>query len=148
MATVLQDAKGRTLVDFRPHSQTINSDLYVQTLKTLQKHFRSVWPYKMLPKFSFNTTTYDHTILKTQEAITNIKWTVLPHPPYYPDLASWDFHLYGALKIANCGQGLGSVDQITEEVKKWSVQNLNWDNKRTDALVTCWHKAVKVMEIM
>jgi hypothetical protein len=43
---------------------------------------------------------------------------------------------------------LGSVDQVTEEAKKWCVQNLNWDKKKTDALVTRWHKAVKVMEIM
>jgi hypothetical protein len=88
MVTVLQDAKRRTLVDIMPHSQTINSDLYVQTLKTLQKHFRRVQPYKMLLKFSFNITTYDHTSLKTQEAITNLKCTVLPHPPYNPDFAS------------------------------------------------------------
>jgi hypothetical protein len=88
MATVLQDAKGRTLVDIMLHSQSINSDLYVQTLKTLQKHFRRVQPHKTLLKFSFNMTTYDHTSLKTQEAITNLKWTVLPHPPYSPDLVS------------------------------------------------------------
>jgi len=80
--------KGRTLVDIMPHSQSINSDLYVQTLKTLQKHFRRVRPHKMLLKISCNMTTYDHTSLKTQEAITNLKWTVLPHPPYSPDLAS------------------------------------------------------------
>jgi len=43
---------------------------------------------------------------------------------------------------------LGSADQVTEEVKKWRVQNLNWDKKRIDALVTWWHEALKVMEIM
>ena len=147
-ATILRDAKGTTSVDIMPHSQTINSDLYVQTLKTLKKHFRMVQPHKMFLKFSFNMTTYDHTSLKIQEAITNLKWTVLPHTPYSPDLASWDFHLFGALNGANCGQRLGSADQVTEEVKKWRVQNLNWDKKRIDALVTWWHEALKVMEIM
>jgi hypothetical protein len=43
---------------------------------------------------------------------------------------------------------MGSVDQVTEEAKKWHIQNLNWDKKRLDALVTHWHKAVKVTEIM
>jgi hypothetical protein len=89
----------------------------------------------MLLKFSFNTTIYDHTSLKIQETTTNLKWVALPHPPSSPDLASWDFQLFGALKGANCGKGLGSVDQVNKEVKKWHVQNLNCDKKRTDALV-------------
>jgi hypothetical protein len=42
MATVFWDADGVILVDIMPHGQTINSDLYVQTLKTLQKHIRRV----------------------------------------------------------------------------------------------------------
>jgi histone-lysine N-methyltransferase SETMAR len=38
------------------------------------------------------------TNLKTREAITKFGWTVLPHPPYSPDLAPSDFHLFGAVK--------------------------------------------------
>jgi hypothetical protein len=36
--------------------------------------------------------------LKTQKAITKLGWTVLPHPPYSPDLAPPDLHLFRALK--------------------------------------------------
>jgi histone-lysine N-methyltransferase SETMAR len=39
-----------------------------------------------------------HTGLKTGEAITEFGWTVLPYPPYSPDLAPSDFHLIGTLK--------------------------------------------------
>jgi len=28
----------------------------------------------------------------------------LPHPPYSPDLASSDFHLFGTLKDVACGR--------------------------------------------
>jgi len=35
MATVFWDAEGVILVDIIPCGQTINSDLYIQTLKTL-----------------------------------------------------------------------------------------------------------------
>jgi histone-lysine N-methyltransferase SETMAR len=52
----------------------------------------------MLLKASFNMTTHDHTRLKTQEAITKLGWIVLPYPPYSPDLAPSDFHLFAALK--------------------------------------------------
>jgi hypothetical protein len=42
-----------------------------------------------------------HTSLKTLEAITKFSWTVLPNPPYSPDVASSDFHLFGALKMVS-----------------------------------------------
>jgi hypothetical protein len=42
MATVFWDAEGVIFVDIMPCGQTINSDLYIQTLKNLQKHLRRV----------------------------------------------------------------------------------------------------------
>src|ERR1043165_1232827 len=39
-----------------------------------------------------------HTALRTQQMIQKIGWTRLPHPPYSPDLAPSDYHLFGAMK--------------------------------------------------
>ena len=39
-----------------------------------------------------------HTGLKTMEHIVNYGWTVVPHPPYSPDLVPSDFHLFGPMK--------------------------------------------------
>jgi histone-lysine N-methyltransferase SETMAR len=52
--------------------------------------------------------------LKTQEAITKRGWTVLPHPPYSPDLAPSDFHLFSALKDTIHGKRFES-DKVTEK---------------------------------
>jgi hypothetical protein len=46
MATVFWDAERLILVDIMPHGQTLNSDLYIQALKNLQKHLRRVRPHK------------------------------------------------------------------------------------------------------
>jgi len=35
----------------------------------------------------------------TLEKIENIGWEVLRHPPYSPDLASSDYHLFGFVKM-------------------------------------------------
>jgi hypothetical protein len=76
----------------------------------------------MLLKSAFNMAT--HTSLKTQEAITEFRWTVLPHPPYITDLALSGFHLFGAFKDAVCGKGFGSHYEVIDEVKMWlGVQN-------------------------
>jgi len=51
----------------------------------------------MLLKYSFSTTPLDHTqVSKRREQSKNL--AVLPHPPYSPDLAPSDCHIFGALK--------------------------------------------------
>jgi hypothetical protein len=63
---------------------------------------------KILLKSSFNMTAHDHTRLETQEAVTELRQTFPVHPPYSPDLACSDFHLFGALKDAIDGRKFGS----------------------------------------
>jgi histone-lysine N-methyltransferase SETMAR len=42
--------------------------------------------------------------LKTvsKDKITKLGWTTLPHPPYSPDVAPSDHHLFGKLKGSLC----------------------------------------------
>jgi hypothetical protein len=60
---------------------------------------------KMVLKFSFNTTTHND----TQETITKLRRTVLPHTPHSSDLAPSELHLFAAHKDAisrkRCGSG-------------------------------------------
>jgi histone-lysine N-methyltransferase SETMAR len=75
--------------------------------------------------------------------------TVLPHPPYSPDLAPSDFHLLGALNDAIRGKRFGSDDEITEEAKKWlQVQDSDWYKTGIHDPVSSWRKVVKFTEIM
>jgi histone-lysine N-methyltransferase SETMAR len=39
-----------------------------------------------------------HTFRATQERIQELQWKRLEHPPYSPDLAPSDFHLFSPLK--------------------------------------------------
>jgi histone-lysine N-methyltransferase SETMAR len=101
MATVFWDCEGVILIDVLPRGQKINSDVYVETLKKLKKGFRRVRPHKDVTKVLLHhDNARPHTSLHTREAITNLQWTVLPHPPYSPDLAPSDYHLYSPLKDA------------------------------------------------
>ena len=69
----------------------------------------------VLLKFSFSTTILDHTqVSKCREKSKNLAF--LPHPPYRPDLAPSDCHLFGALKDAFCSKRFGNVDEVTEGV--------------------------------
>jgi histone-lysine N-methyltransferase SETMAR len=43
-------------------------------------------------------------------------WTVLPHPPYSPGLASFDFHLFGPLKDSLRGRRFADDDELKHSV--------------------------------
>jgi transposase len=38
-----------------------------------------------------------HTANMTKEAVQELDWEILPHPPYSPDLAPSDYHLFRSL---------------------------------------------------
>jgi histone-lysine N-methyltransferase SETMAR len=104
MATVFWDSEGVILIDMLPRGQTINFDVYVETLK---KHFRRVRPHKDVTSASSpRQCEATHTSLHTLEAITKLQWTVLPHPPYGLDLSPSYYHLFSPLKDAIRGKSL------------------------------------------
>ena len=52
-------------------------------------------------------------------AMTSLKFTVVPHPPYSPDLAPSDFWLFPNLKETLKGQHSLSDAEVEEAVRKW-----------------------------
>jgi histone-lysine N-methyltransferase SETMAR len=88
-------------VDVMPRSATINSEAYINTLNKLKKRFRRVRPGKNTSEILLqHDSACPHTSLTSREHDTKMGWTVLLHPPYSPDLAPSDFHLFGSLKDA------------------------------------------------
>ena len=62
--------------------------------------------------------TRPHTSLKTHEAISSFGWTTISHPPYLPDLAPSDFHLFIPLKESWKGRHFSSDEEVKAAVRK------------------------------
>ena len=60
-----------------------------------------------------------HASLRTQEAIAKFGWTLLPHPPYSPDLAPSYLHLFGPLKDALHGKRFEYDESMIRAVRTW-----------------------------
>jgi hypothetical protein len=72
-------------------------------------------------------------------------WTVLPHPPYSPDLTPSYFHLFGCLKDALRGTHLDDDNSIIKAVRKWlHRQDKSWYQQGIHTLVPRWCKTIKV----
>jgi histone-lysine N-methyltransferase SETMAR len=71
--------------------------------------------------------------------------TVLPHPPYSPDLAPSDFHLFGSLKDALRGTHFEDDSSVIVAVRKsLRRQGKSWYRQGIHALVPRWRKVVQV----
>ena len=120
IVTVFWDSGGVILVDFMSKGATINSDVYIDTLKKLKARIRRVRPALEMSKVLLqHDNAKPHTILKTREVISSFGWTTISHPPYSPDLAPSDFHLFKPLKESLRGRHFSSTEEVKTAVRKW-----------------------------
>ena len=72
MATVFWDSQGVILVDFLPKGETINSEVYIETLRKLKAKIRRVRPnLDMANVLLQHENACPHTRIRTMEAITS-----------------------------------------------------------------------------
>ena len=57
-----------------------------------------------------------HTAAHTAETLWKVKFEVMAHPPYSPDLALSDYHLLGPLKEALKGCRFTSDQEVKEAI--------------------------------
>jgi histone-lysine N-methyltransferase SETMAR len=100
MVSFFWDSERITFVEFLERRATTNSERDLQTLKKLKQRTGMVRPNRKIDHvlLLLRDNTRLHTSPRTREAITTIGWTVLPHPPYSPDLAPSDYHRFGPVK--------------------------------------------------
>ena len=100
MLTVFWGKKGVTVEHYLPKGQTVNSRSYCDLL---QNHLSPAIRSKCRGLLSKGVCLQQdnarpHTTNATMMTLRHVKLEVLPHPPYFPDLAPSDFHLFGPLK--------------------------------------------------
>ena len=60
-----------------------------------------------------------HTASSTVATIQDLSFDCLPHPPYSPDLAPSDFHVFGPLKEATGCKSFRSDEEVQQAVHEW-----------------------------
>ena len=145
MATVFWDAQGLLLVDFLTKGKTINSEAYIATLKKVRARIRRARPQLQIKKvFLQYDNTRPHASIKTRKAITSFGWTTVPHPPYSPDLAPSDYHLFGPMKEELRGKHYTRDQAVKTAARNWLCsQSSEFYQARIHALILRWKTAVE-----
>lgn len=125
LATVFWDTKGLLLIDVLPRNQTIDAEKYCLQLDKLkmaiiEKRRRLIGPENSMNNIFFlHDNARPHSAVLTQDKLRNIGFTVLPHPPYSPDLAPSDFYLFSPMKSSLKGQNFSSVEETMQIINEW-----------------------------
>ncbi|KAJ4439580.1 hypothetical protein ANN_07707 [Periplaneta americana] len=99
MCTVFWDRKGILLIDFLPRGETVNADRYCETLRKLRRAIQNKRRGMLTAGVVLlNDNARPHTARRTAAVLTEFGRELFDHPPYSPDLAPSDFHVFLHLK--------------------------------------------------
>ncbi|GFW76375.1 histone-lysine N-methyltransferase SETMAR [Trichonephila clavipes] len=102
--------KGIIYYELLSYGQTLNSDVYCQQMDRLKLAIDQKWS-KLVNRGGFviyeNSTRLLTSVVNRQKP-WELGWEVLMHPPYSPNVAPSDYHLFLALKNFPSDKKLGS----------------------------------------
>lgn len=105
MATVFWDSHGIIFIDYLEKGKTITGVYYASLLDQLKVEIAQKRPHLQKKKILFHQDNAPaHTSIVAMAKIHELRFQLLDHPPYSPDLAPSDFFLFTNLKTALGGQ--------------------------------------------
>jgi [histone H3]-lysine36 N-dimethyltransferase SETMAR len=101
--------------------QTITADFYYQQLERLNEALIQKRPALINRKRVIlqHDNARPHSSKNTQQKIKNLGWEVLPYPPYSPDIAPSDYHLFRSLQYVLNNEMFKNIDDIRTFVSKF-----------------------------
>ena len=95
----------------------VSAAFYCDVLRRLHENVRCKRPQKWQNQnlIIHHDNAPAHRSFKGSQFLAKNNKTVIPHPPYLPDLASCDFFLFPKLKLWMKGQRFNTIEEIQEE---------------------------------
>ncbi|CAK9833213.1 Histone-lysine N-methyltransferase SETMAR [Anthophora retusa] len=113
MASVFWDAKGILLIDYLQTGKTITGEYYSNLLDQLHVKIREKRPGLAKKKIIFHQDNAPaHRGVLAMAKLKELHYELLEHPPYSPDLAPSDFHLFPNLKKFLRGKRFSSNEEV------------------------------------
>jgi len=144
--TVFWDCQGILLTEFQQRDHTVMSDSYCTILTKLCATIHRKRP-GLLTKGTLllHDNARPHSANQTTVTLRSFKWEVLQHPPYSPDFALSDFHLFGPLKQHLLGERVPDDDTVERAGCTWSKQQpQEFYAADFQGLVKWWYKCLNL----
>lgn len=121
LLSVWWDFKGVIFFELLPDICTINSEVYCNQLDKLNNSIKQKRPELINRKgvVFHHDNTKAHMSLMTRQKLLQLGWEVLPHPPYSPDLAPSDYHLFRSLQNSLDDRTFSSNEDVTNYLDQY-----------------------------
>lgn len=121
MLSVWWDCKGIIYFEFLPAGEMIDSDKYCRQLTNLNREIKEKRPILSNRKgvIFHHDNARPHVSKKTLRKLESLKWDVLTHPPYSPDIAPSDYHLFRSLQNYLNGKNFDSLEALKNGVSSF-----------------------------
>lgn len=116
MLSVWWDSEGIVHWELLPDGDTITATVYCEQLDRVAEALREIRPNRKRTILLHDNAT-PHTAIRTKNKLRDLRWTVLPHPPYSPDIAPTDFKLFRSLQNGLRGKEFNTTEEIRQFVK-------------------------------
>jgi histone-lysine N-methyltransferase SETMAR len=112
------DSNGLEHKEFLSPGQTINQQFYIEVLERLRKRIVRVRPDIANTWILHHDNTPCHRAFSVTQFSTSKNITVLPQPPYSPDMSPYDFFLFSRIKQVIKKTHFDSVKDIQTSVTR------------------------------
>lgn len=104
-----------------------NADRYCETLKKLRRAIQNR-RRGMLTKgvCLLHDNARPHVARQTVALLDQFGWDIITHPPYSPDLAPRDYHLFPKLKEHLAGRRFSDDDEVKVAVQRFNDMAASW----------------------
>jgi [histone H3]-lysine36 N-dimethyltransferase SETMAR len=145
MLCVWWDCRGIVYKELLDCNQTINAELYCRQLQNLALALQTARPALLNRKgiLLLHDNARPHTARMTQQTIHELGWEILPHPPYSPDIAPSDYHLFRSLQNFLGEKRYVSTEHLKSDLDAFfASKNVEFYGRGIGLLPERWAKVV------
>jgi histone-lysine N-methyltransferase SETMAR len=137
--------EGIYLYDLLRPNKTINSAVYCQQLDRVNECLKEKRPHLVNRKgivFHQNNAR-PHVSKMMQQKLKELNWEILDHPPYSPDLAPSDYHLFRSLQKHLINKKSERFEEVNFAILAYfESKPISFYKAGIEKLVTCWKTVI------
>lgn len=145
MLTIWWCRKGVIHYEFLKKGETINAEKYVQVIDRFHKKLKEMWPALTNRKgpLLLHDNARPHTSKITTTKLNQLGVEVLPHPPYSPDLAPTDYHLFKHLASFLSNKIYENQTEVENDFNEFiASRDPTFYSRGIDSLLERWRKCI------
>ena len=146
LGSIFWDREGVIKSDYIEQGNTVNGPLYAQEIRDLRNDIKEKRRGKLSTGVLYlHDNAPAHTSRTATAAIRQAGFQVLDHPPYSPDLAPSDFHLFPNLKKHLRGTRYESNQEVIQVVEDWfQRQSEDFWSEAFEKLIHRYERCIEV----